>query len=127
VVTITLDEALELLSLPRSLGLWDGREVVIGIGRFGPFARYDGKFTSLPRGDDPYKITLERAIEVLKEKAAASEPLRTWPEQPDLQIKRGKWGPYIAFAGTNYKLPKGTEIDTLTLEGVRKIIEESRK
>jgi DNA topoisomerase-1 len=127
VISITLEEALELLSLPRTLGSHEGREVVIGIGRFGPYVKYDGKFTSLSRKDDPYTITLERAVEVLREKATANEPLKTWPEQPDLLVKNGKWGPYIAFGGKNYKLPRGVDVAALTLDEVRKIIAESKK
>jgi DNA topoisomerase-1 len=125
VITITLEEALELLSLPRTLGRYEGKEVVIGIGRFGPYVRYDGKFTSLGRKDDPYTITLERSVEVLREKATANEPLRTFPEEPDMLIKNGKWGPYIAFGGKNYKIPRGTEVAGLTFEDVRRIIAEA--
>ncbi len=125
VITITLEEALELLSLPRTLGEYEGKEVVIGIGRFGPYVRHDGKFTSLGRKDDPYTVTLERAIEVLKEKAAAGEPLRTFPEEPDTVIKNGKWGPYIASGGKNYKIPRGTEAASLTLDDVHRIIAEA--
>ncbi|MDR2911972.1 MAG: type I DNA topoisomerase [Alistipes sp.] len=122
VVSITLEEALELLSLPRSLGEWEGKEVVIGVGRFGPYVRYDGKFSSLGRKDDPYTVSLERAVEVIREKAAAGEPLRVFAEEPDLLIKNGKWGPYIAFSGKNYKLPKGVDVALLTMEEVREIV-----
>jgi DNA topoisomerase-1 len=125
VITITLEEALELLSLPRTLGEWEGKEVVIGVGRFGPYIRHNGKFTSLGRKDDPYTVTLERAVEVLQEKAAASEPLRTFAEEPDTVVKSGRWGPYIASGGKNYKIPRGTEIDSLTLDEVHKIISEA--
>jgi DNA topoisomerase-1 len=125
VVNITLEEALELLALPRTLGEYEGKEVVIGVGRFGPYARHDGKFTSLGRKDDPYTITLERTIEVIQEKVAANEPLKTFPEEPDMLIKNGRWGPYIAFGGNNYKIPKGTEATELTVEDVRKIIAEA--
>jgi DNA topoisomerase-1 len=127
VISITLEEALELLSLPRVAGEWEGREVVIGIGRFGPYAKYDGKFTSLERGDDPYKITLERAIEVLRAKQTAAGPLRTWDEEPDMIVKSGKYGPYIAFGGKNYRLPKGADVAALTLDDVREIIADSKK
>ena len=125
VITITLAEALELLSLPRSLGLHDGHEVVIGVGRFGPYVKYDGKFTSLGRKDDPYTITMERAMEVVREKASAGEPLRTWAEEPGMLVKNGKWGPYIAFEGKNYKLPRGIDVAALTLDEVRKIVAEA--
>ncbi len=125
VVNITLEEALELLSLPRSLGECDGHEVVIGVGRFGPYVKYDGKFTSLGRKDDPYTITLERAMEVVREKAAGGEPLKVWAEEPTLAVKNGKWGPYIAFDGKNYKLPRGVDVAALTLDEVRKIVAEA--
>jgi DNA topoisomerase-1 len=127
VASITLEEALELFSLPRNLGEYEGSEVVIGVGRFGPYVRHKGKFTSLGRNDDPYTITLERAVEVLLEKAAANEPLRTFPEEPDTYVKKGKWGPYIVSGGKNYKMPRGTEVDSLTLDAVHKIIAESKK
>jgi DNA topoisomerase-1 len=125
VVNITLAEALELLALPRNLGTHEGKDVVIGIGRFGPYALHDGRFSSLGRGDNPYTITLERAIEVIEEKAAAAKPLRTFDGEPELLIKPGKWGPYIVFKGLNYKLPKGADIETITLEELRQIIADA--
>ncbi|MDR0510373.1 MAG: type I DNA topoisomerase [Rikenellaceae bacterium] len=127
--SITLEEALELFSLPRTVGQLDGRDVVIGIGRFGPYALYDKKFTSLGRSDDPYTITLERAVEIIREKAAseagAKTPLKTFAEEPNLLILRGRYGPYISFGGKNYRIPKGTEPAELTLDECRKIIEET--
>jgi DNA topoisomerase-1 len=125
VVNITLEEALELLSLPRTVGEWEGKEVTIGVGRFGPYVRHDGKYTSLDRRDNPYTVTLERAVELLRAKASANEPIKTFAQEPDMLIKNGKWGPYIAFGGKNYKIPKGTEVETLTLEDVRRIIAET--
>ncbi|MDR2890665.1 MAG: type I DNA topoisomerase [Alistipes sp.] len=125
VINITLEEALELLSLPRSLGDHDGKEMVIGVGRFGPYVRHDGKFTSLGRKDDPYTITAARAIELIEEKKAAGAPLRTFAEEPDLVVKSGKFGPYIAFGGKNYKIPKGTSPEELTLDQARKIVADT--
>ncbi len=122
IATLTLEEALELLSLPRTLGEHNGKEVVIGIGRFGPYARWDGKFTSLGRGEDPYTITLEKAVELIEAKATANEPLKTFAEEPDLIVKNGRFGPYIAFKGKNYKIPKSTDPAALTLEEARKIV-----
>ncbi len=122
VANISLEEALELLSLPRSLGEYNGKEMVIGIGRFGPYVRHDGKFTSIGRKDDPYTITAARAIEIIEEKKAAGAALRTFPEEPDLVVKNGRYGPYIAYKGKNYKIPKGTEPSELTLEEAREII-----
>jgi DNA topoisomerase-1 len=125
VLNITLAEALDLLALPRNLGVHAGKDVVIGIGRFGPYVLHDGVFASLGRGDDPYTIGLERAIEVLDAKAEASRPLRTFAEEPELLIKPGKWGPYMVFKGQNYKLPKGADVETITLAELRTIIAEA--
>jgi DNA topoisomerase-1 len=125
VANITLEEALELLSLPRSLGSYLDKEVVIGVGRFGPYVRHDGKFYSLGRKDDPYTISLARAVEVVEDKKAANEPLKTFPEEPELVVKNGRYGPYIVFKDTNYKIPKGTVAEELTLDEVRKIISDS--
>ena len=130
VASITLEEALELLSLPRSVGMIDGKEAIIGIGKYGPYVRYDGKFTSLGRRDDPYTISLERVAELIEEgkKARSSNaPIKTFDEEPELQIKNGRFGAYIAFKGKNYKLPKGVEPEKLSLEECRKIIAESKK
>lgn len=131
VVTITLEEALSLLSLPRSLGELDGKEVVIGVGKFGPYARHDGKFTSLAKSDDPYTITLERAAELIEEKKqkdiVAKTPLATFDEEPGMQILKGRYGPYIAFEGKNYPLPKGTAPETVTLQQAREIIAKKKK
>ncbi len=130
VVNITLEEALELLSLPKNLGEYNGGEVVIGIGKFGPYVRHDGKFTSLGKKDDPYKITLERAVEIIeteKKEKPAGGALKTFEEEPDLVVKTGKFGPYIAFKGKNYKIPRGTQPAELTLEEARAIIEKSGK
>ncbi len=130
VVSITLEEALELLSLPKNLGEYNGGEVVIGIGKFGPYVRHDGKFTSLGKKDDPYRITIERAIEIIeteKKEKPAGGALKTFDEEPDLVVKVGKYGPYIACKGKNYKIPKGTQPAEITLEEARAIIEKSGK
>ncbi len=130
VVSITLEEALELLSLPKSLGEYNGGEVVIGIGKFGPYVRHDGKFTSLGKKDDPYKITLDRAIEIIeteKKEKPAGGALKTFDEEPDLVVKTGKYGPYIAYKGKNYKIPRGTQPAEITLEEAKALIEKSGK
>lgn len=131
IASITLDEALELFSLPRTVGEIDGKEVVIGIGKFGPYARCDGKFTSLAKTDDPYTITLERTTELIAEKqkqaTAAKTPIKTFEQEPLMQVLNGRYGPYIAFSGKNYKMPKGQEPTELTLEQCRKIVAESKK
>ena len=122
--TITLEEALDLFSLPRTLGEHEGKEVSVGLGRFGPYVKYDSKFTSLEEGDDPYTITLERANELveLKRLNAIKSLLKSFDEEPELQVIAGRFGPYISFKKKNYKLPKDTEATELTLEQCREII-----
>ena len=126
IASLTLAEALELFSLPRTAGEFEGKEVVIGVGKFGPYARHDGKFTSLAKTDDPYTIELDRAVELIKEKrvkdAARNTPLCTFAEEPELLVLNGRYGPYIAFKGKNYKIPKGYEPAELTLAQAREII-----
>lgn len=126
IASITLEDALQLFALPRSLGEFDGKEVVVGIGKFGPYVRYDGKFTSLAKTDDPYSITLERAQELIVQKEqqqkAAKTPLVTFAEEPGMQVLQGRYGPYISFNGKNYPIPKSTDPAALTLEQAREII-----
>ena len=131
IASITLPEALELFSLPRKVGLFEDQEVVIGVGRFGPYIRHNSKFVSLPKSDDPYTVDLERSIALILEKREkdklAKEPICTYSEEPDLQVLNGRYGPYIAFGGTNYRIPKGVVPETLTLEACREIIAKSAK
>ncbi len=129
--SITLEEALELFALPRTLGVLDGEQVVVGIGRYGAYVRHGKSFASLEKSDDPYTVSYERGIELLERHraaaSAANTPLATFDEEPDLQVKSGRYGPYIAFKGKNYRIPKGTKPETLTLEECRKIIASSKK
>ncbi len=130
IATITLEEALALFALPRTVGEYQGHEVVIGIGKFGPYVRHDGKFTSLDRKkDDPYTITLERSIELIEAKktAAVKSVLKEFPEEPKMQILNGKYGPYIVFDGKNYRIPKGSVAAELTLEDCRNIVAAAAK
>ena len=124
IATITLGEALELFSLPRTLGEIDGKEAVVGIGKFGPYVRHDGKFTSLAKTDDPYSITLERAEQLIKEKKqkASKEPVRTFPEDPETNILRGPYGLYIVSKGKNYRIPKGMSGEEITYDQVKEIV-----
>lgn len=129
--SITLDEALELFALPRNLGEDNGEEIVVGIGKFGPYIRHGKAFTSLAKTDDPYTITLERALELIKEQkataAAANTPLKTFAENADMLVKNGRYGAYIAYKGKNYRLPKGAKPEELTLEECLKIVASSKK
>jgi len=124
--TITLEEALDLFKLPRNLGDFEGKEMVVSIGRFGPYVRHDSKFYSLKKDiDDPYKISTERAIEIItiKREADKNKTIKIFKEDADLQILNGQWGPYISYKKKNYKIPKGSDPSKLTIEECKKIIE----
>ena len=129
--SITLEEALELFALPRDLGLLDGEKLVVGLGKYGPYVRHGKTFASLARTDDPYTIGYDRAVELLKEHqaaaAAAHTPLKSFEEDPDMLVKNGRYGAYIAYKGKNYRLPKGAKPETLTLEECLKIVSTSKK
>jgi DNA topoisomerase-1 len=115
--TITLEEALELFKLPRDLGYTpDGEEVSAGIGRFGPYIRYGSKFVSL-KDADPHTVTLSQALEVVaaKKQADLDRILRTF-EGTDVQILKGRWGPFISDGKKNARMPKDREPDSMTLE-----------
>lgn len=125
--TITLDEALNLFLLPRSLGEYDGDEMVVGIGKFGPYIRYNNKFFSLKKGiDDPYTITFERAVEIILEKNE-NDKKKILKDFGDILLLNGRYGPYLVREKQNYRLPKGTEIEKLTKEECVKIIENRDK
>jgi DNA topoisomerase I len=116
--TITLEEALELFKLPRTVGEHEGEVVKANSGRFGPYVQIGKVFVSIPKEEDPMTITLERAVELMENKklADASKLLKSFPEREDVQILDGRWGAYLKIGKNNYKLPKGTEIETLELE-----------
>jgi DNA topoisomerase I len=125
--TITLDEALNLFRLPRSLGEYDGAEMIIGIGKFGPYIRYKSKFYSLKKGvDDPYTVTYDRAIEVILEKND-SDSKKVLKDFDDIKLLNGRYGPYLVKEKVNYRLPKGTDAEKLTKEDCISIIENSDK
>ena len=129
--TITLDEALELFKLPRTLGELDGQVVKANVGRFGPYVQLGKMFVSIPKGEDPMDITLERAAELIQEKKLKEEQshLKQFDEDPDLEVRAGRWGPYIAYKGKNYKLPKSDaeRATELTYDECKKIIEAEAK
>ncbi len=123
--TITLDQALELFKLPRTLGDYEDKTVVVGIGRFGPYVRHDNKFVSLKKDvDDPMTIDLQRAIQLIEEKREADRKklIKEFEEEPDLRILNGRWGPYISYQKTNYKIPKDKDASALTLKDCKEII-----
>lgn len=126
--TITLEEALKLFELPRDVGLFEDKKVTIGVGRFGPYVRHDGKFVSLKKDvDDPLEITLSRAIELIEEKREKDNKriIKTFEEEPELQVLNGRWGPYISYQKKNYRIPKDVEASELTLGDCQKLIKES--
>ena len=127
--TITLEEALELFKLPRTLGEYEGMTVTIGTGRFGPYVLHDRKFTSLPKDEDPMTITLEKAIELINEKRQqeTKKHLKFFMEDPKLEILNGRYGPYLSYDGKNYRLPKSMheKVADLTYEDCMKIINKA--
>lgn len=129
--TITLEEALELFKLPRTLGELEGQVVKANVGRFGPYVQLGKLFVSIPKGEDPMDITLERAAELIQEKRLKEEQshLKLFDEDPDLEVRAGRWGPYIAYKGKNYKLPKSDaeRATELTYDECKKIIEAEAK
>ena len=124
--TLTLDEALELFKLPRTLGTFEDKPVQVSAGRFGPYVSHDGKYYSLPKGADPHETTLDEAIAIIEKKRAddANRVIKTFDEEPGLKVLNGRYGPYIAFDKKNYKLPKGTDPAALDLDKCREIIKE---
>jgi len=129
--TITLEQALALFKLPRSLGEFEGKEITVGTGRFGPYVRHDNKYFSLVKGkDDPYTITLERAIEIILEKREKENNriIKTFEYKGSvMQILNGRFGPYLAFDGQNYKIPRDTDPAKLTLGDCVAIMEKAQQ
>jgi DNA topoisomerase-1 len=124
--SITLDEALSLFSLPRTVGEYEDKDVVIGIGRFGPYVRHSGKFVSLKKIDDPLSITLVRAIELIEEGRQKEKDkfIKSFEQSSDLQLLNGRWGPYIKYKSDNFKIPRGKDPMALTFEECMKFIAE---
>ncbi len=115
---ITLEEALTLFKLPKEIGEFEEKVVMIGIGRFGPYVKFDGKFVSIPKGDDPYTIGLDRAQELIlaKREADANKFIKSFDENPDIQVLNGRYGPYIKAGKKNVKIPKDKDPKELTLQ-----------
>ena len=122
--TITLEQALSLFqnALPLTLGEYQGADVVIGEGKYGPYIRYNGSFTSLPKNTDPYSVTMEQAVELLEQKQQQEEPIHVFG---DVQVLNGRYGAYIKTPQGNYKLPRGVEVASLTAEICQDIIAKS--
>ena len=127
--TITLEEALGLFSLPRILGDYDGETVTVGAGKFGPYIKHGNAYVTLPKTHDPLTVSLDEAVELIeaKRKADAERVIKTFDEKPELQVLNGRFGPYIAFDGNNYKLPKGVVPAELSLEECVDIVNKQKE
>ncbi len=125
---VTLEEVLELFKFPRLLGEYQGSEVKVAIGRFGPYAMHEKLFYSLPKTDDPASVNLERAIEIIEEKKQKirESVIKEFEENTDLKVLKGRYGPYISFKKKNYKIPKTVVPEDLTLEDCIKITEDPK-
>ena len=130
IASITLDEALELFALPRNLGKYEGEDLIVGIGRYGAYVRYGKSFVSLAKGDDPYTIGYDRAVELIEQHkaaaAAAAVPLKIFTEDADMLIKNGPYGAYIAYKGKNYRMPHGRKPEDMTYEECLEAVKNSK-
>ncbi len=130
--TITLEEALDLFKLPRKLGKYEDKEIVAGIGRFGPYIRHNNKFVSLKKGEDePETVTRDRAIELINQKREAEKKkmINEFKDEKgnEMKVLNGRWGPYINYKKKNYKIPKKTDPKELSYDDCIEIINNSPK
>jgi len=125
---VNLEEVLKLFEFPRSLGEFEGKEITVAVGRFGPYIRHDNKFYSLAKTDNPALVEYDRAVEIINEKREKdlNNILRTFDEDPDLRVLNGRYGPYIVYKKNNYKIPKGTEPTRLSYAECMAIIEDPK-
>ncbi|HCS19446.1 MAG TPA: type I DNA topoisomerase [Bacteroidetes bacterium] len=127
--TLTLEEALDLFKMPRIIGEYEGAELKVAIGRFGPYVQHQKAFYSIPKEDDPYQINEERAIEIIiaKRKADIEKLIKVYDEDSDLQLLNGRWGPYLKKGKDNYKIPKARHENaaTITYEEAKEMMEKS--
>ena len=127
--TITLEEALGLFSLPRTLGEYEGATVTIGAGKFGPYIKHGAAYVTLPKTHDPLTVSLEEAAELIdaKRKAEAERVIKNFTGEHELQVLNGRFGPYIAYQNSNYKLPKNVTPAELTLEECLEIVKKQQE
>ena len=127
--SITLEEALELFKLPRNLGSYKGSDIIIGTGRFGPYILHNKAYISLPKEEDPMTISLETAVALIHQRQVQEEQrhLKSFEEEPKLEVLNGRYGPYLAYEGKNYRLPKSLheKATELTLEQCMDIIKNT--
>jgi len=126
--SVTLEEVLKLFDFPRSLGEYEGKEITVAVGRFGPYVKHDNKFYSLAKTDNPALVEYDRAVEIINEKRQKdlNNIIRSFDQDPEMQVLNGRFGPYIAYKKNNYKIPKGTEPSTLTYEQCLSIVEDPK-
>ncbi|HVD98123.1 MAG TPA: type I DNA topoisomerase [Cytophagaceae bacterium] len=124
---ITLEDALELFKLPREAGEYEGKVMKVAIGRFGPYILHDSKFYSIGKEDDPLQVTEQRCIEIIeaKRKAEAEKLIKEFPENADVKVLNGRWGPYIVAGNKNVKIPKGKDPKSLTLQECLELAENA--
>jgi DNA topoisomerase-1 len=122
--TLTLEDAIKLFDLPRSLGLFEDNEVTIGVGHYGPYVKHNGKYVSIPKEISPTAISLQEAIDLIvaQRESEAKKVLKTFDEEPDIKVMNGRYGPYIVYKKQNVKIPKGKDAEALTLEECREIV-----
>ncbi len=122
--TITLEEAVKLFDLPRSLGDFEGSEVTVGVGHYGPYVKHNGKYASIPKEMSPTALTLDEAVALImaQRETEAKKVLKTFDEEPELKVMNGRYGPYIVYKKQNVKIPKGKDAEALTLEECRAIV-----
>ncbi|MBU0764938.1 MAG: DNA topoisomerase I, partial [Bacteroidetes bacterium] len=127
--TITLNEALELFKLPRTIGTFEDNEVVVSIGKYGPYVRHGSKFCSLGKSEDPFRIQIDRAVEIILEKREneIQKLIKSYEENKEIQILNGRWGPYISYKGKNYRIPKTKKAASLSSGDCLNIIEAAEK
>jgi DNA topoisomerase-1 len=129
--TITLEEAMEQFKLPRTVGEYEGTPVVIGAGRFGPYVLHNKKYVSLPKGDDPMSVSLDTAIELINKKREMEKErhIKSFEDEPKLEVLNGRFGPYLAYDGKNYRLPKAmhAKVKDITLEECMNVIGSASK
>ena len=125
---VTLEEVLKLFDFPRILGEFEGKEITVAVGRFGPYIRHDNKFYSLAKTDNPALVEYDRAVEIINEKRQKdlNNIILTFDQNPDMRVLNGRFGPYITYKKNNYKIPKGTEPSSLTYEACLAIMEDPK-
>ena len=126
--SVTLEEVLKLFDFPRTLGEYEGEEITVAVGRFGPYVKHNNKFYSLDKTDNPALVEYDRAVEIINEKRQKDQNniIRTFDQDPDLRVMNGRFGSYIAYKKNNYKIPKTYDPATLTYEQCQAIMEDPK-